>query len=49
MTPDIIVTRGTVSDTSHFIATWHDGSLTRDKFIIFLKIKKLKKIKKSRN
>jgi len=29
MTPGIIVTHGTI------IATWHDISLTRDKFLIF--------------
>jgi len=43
MTPVIIVTRDTV------IATWHDVSLTRDKFLNFLKIqKKFKKFKKSK-
>jgi len=34
MTPAIIVTRDTI------IATWHDVSVTRDKFLIFLKILK---------
>jgi len=29
MTPGIIVTRGTIT------ATWHDVSLSRDKFLIF--------------
>ena len=31
MTPSIIVTRGTIT------TTWHDVSLTRGKFLIFLK------------
>jgi len=30
MTPGIIVTRGTIT------VTWHDVSLTRDKFFIFV-------------
>ena len=37
MTPLIIVTRGTIT------ATWHDVSLTHDKFVFFLNFKKIYK------